>query len=207
MRLHLQKRQLRKIRVGNKLLKIRKNMKKIITLLVMIVTCYTFTSCSKDAWSDGDPALEHVYFFGFENVGPLGSNRYKNSVVYNADRNSTVDIPVQFYSERIRSYDVTVYYYVSGLTLGTDYQIVDEKGIPLPSDTNGAFSMVFPQAKKEIKNIHVKILNKATGSFNVLTFDPNAGAISHPDNITNSKTENYEVRAFTMNYKVTVTIK
>ncbi|KAA6350816.1 hypothetical protein EZS27_001804 [termite gut metagenome] len=102
-------------------------------------------------------------------VGPLGSNRYKNSVVHNADRNSTVDIPVQFYSECIRSYDVTVYCYVSELTLGTDYQIVDEKGIPLPSDTTGA--------------------------------------ISHPDNITNSKTENYEVRAFTMNYKVTVTIK
>jgi hypothetical protein len=183
-------------------------MKKIIALLVMTVTCYTFVSCSKDAWSDGDPALEHVYFFGFEDVGPLGSNRYKNSVVYNIDRDSTVDIPVQFFSERIRSYDVTVYYYVSGLTLGTDYQIVDENNTVLsPAGTNSAFSMIFPQAKKEIKNIRVKALNGATGSFSVLTFDPNAGAISHPDNITNSKTENYEVRAFTMNYKVTVNIK
>ncbi|KAA6343136.1 hypothetical protein EZS27_009162 [termite gut metagenome] len=181
-------------------------MKKILALL-MIVIGYTFVSCEKEAWGDGDPALEHVYFFGFQDVGPLGSNRYKNLQTYEVNQGGTVDIPVQFYSERIRSYDVTVYYYVSGLTLGTDYQIVDESGAVLSPGANGAFPMVFPQAKKETKNIHVKALNGAIGSINVLTFDPNVGAISHPDNITNSKTESYEVRAFTMNYKVTVNIK
>jgi hypothetical protein len=182
-----------------------KVMKKILFILMAIVACYTFTGCGDDEWSDGDPAMEHVYYIGFD-WGQTTADFNNNKVVYNVDRGSILDIPVQFYSERVRSYDVTVYYYVSGLTLGTDYQIVDENGTVL-SSANGAFSMTFPQAKKEIKNIRVKALNGAAGSLSILTFNPNAGEISHPDNITNSKTENYEVRAFLKNYKVTVNIK
>jgi len=178
--------------------------------ILMVVACCAFVSCSDDEWSDGDPAMEHVYYFGFENWGDR-NNFNNNKVEYNVNRNETVGIPVQFHSERVRSYDVTVYYYVSSgaadLVRGTDYQIVDESGAVLNPDSNGAFSMTFPKAVKGVKNIYVKALNANAGSFNVLTFDPNAGEIEHPDNITNSKTSNYEVRAFTKNYFVKVNVK
>lgn len=184
---------------------------KYIVGLLMAVVCFTFVSCDDDEWGNGDPAMEHVYYFGFENWGDDKNNFNNNKIQYNVNQGSTVEIPVQFYSERVRSYDVTVYYYVStgasDMKRGTDYQITDANGTPLEPDANGAFSMTFAKAKKEVRNIYVKALNAGKGSFDVLTFDPAAGAISHPDNIVNSVTNDYEVRAFTKNYKVKVNIK
>jgi hypothetical protein len=177
----------------------------------MVIICCAFVSCDNDEWSNGDPAMEHVYYFGFENWGNSSSSFNNNRVEYTVEQGKTVEIPVQFHSERVRSYDVVVYYYVSteasDLKRGVDYQIVDDKGAVIELDANGAFSISFPQAKKGVKNIYVKALTAGTGSFNVLTFDPAAGEISHPDNIINSQTNDYEVRAFTRNYKVKVNVK
>lgn len=185
-------------------------MKNIFAILLIAIGC-SFVSCSDDAWGDGDPAMEHIYYFGFENWGQTNGEFNNNKVVYNVDQGNTLEIPVQFHSERVRKYDITVYYYVSGdasdLKRGMDYQITDDKGTVLEPDANGAFSMSFPQAKKGVKNIYIKTLNGNKGSFNVLTFDPAAGEISHPDNITNSQTKDYEVRAFSRNYKVKVNVK
>lgn len=177
-------------------------MKKIsLLILAVIALCYTFTSCSDDEWSDGDPALEHIYYFGFENWGNL-----KNDVVFNVIKGDTSAIAVQFHSERTRSYDVTTYYYVSGsLVRGTDYEIIDSNMNILQPDSNGAFSVSWPKAVKGIKYVYVKALNGSTGSLNILTFDPKE-TISYT-NITNNITNDYEVRAFTQNYKVTVNIK
>ncbi|WP_163171808.1 hypothetical protein [Bacteroides sp. 51] len=184
-------------------------MKYIFKLLVAVLCC-TFVGCDNDEWGNGDPAMEHVYYFGFENWGDK-NNFNNNKVQYNVDQGSTIEIPVQFHSERIRSYDVVVYYYVStgasDLKRGVDYQIVDDKGTVLEPGADNAFSMTFSQAKKDVKNIYVKALNVNKGSFDVLTFDPVAGEISHPDNIVNSQTKDYEVRAFTKNYKVKVNVK
>lgn len=183
---------------------------KYIVVLLAAITCFTFVSCDNDEWGNGDPVMEHVYYFGFEYWGDK-NNYNKNQVEYNVEQGNLVGIPVQFHSERVRSYDVTVYYYVSGadsdLVRGTDYQITDEKGTVIDPDTNGAFAISFPQAKKGVKNIYVKALNGSKGSFKVLTFDPAAGEIAHPDNIANSQTAEYEVRAFTTNYFVTVNVK
>jgi hypothetical protein len=183
---------------------------KYIFNVLMLAICCAFASCDSDEWGDGDPALEHVYYFGFENWGDK-SSFIKNAVEYPVEQGKTVEIPVQFHSERVRSYDVVVYYYVSAgasdLKRGVNYQIVDDNGTVIEPDANGAFPMSFPQAKKDVKNIHVKALTAGTGSFNVLTFDLTAGAISHPDNIVNSQTKDYEVRAFTQNYKVKVNVK
>ncbi|MFT3740123.1 MAG: hypothetical protein QM786_15330 [Breznakibacter sp.] len=180
-------------------------MKKIL-IAFLTVSAIVFSGCGKDEWSDGDPAYEHIYYFGFENWGT-----FKNDVKFDVVRENTIGIPVQFHSERVRDYDVVAYYYVAGTAVrGTDYQIVDESGNVLSPDANGAFSMVWPNAVKGVKDIYVKALNGATGTFLVQTFDPNAAVpISNTDvsSTTNNKTEEYEVRAFSQNYKVTVTIK
>lgn len=180
-------------------------MKKIMIILLALVPFF-FAGCEGEDWSDGDPALEHVYYFGFEDWG-----KYKNDVKFTVNRGEMLAIPVQFHSERVRSYDVVAFYYVAGdAQRGTDYQIVDENGSVLTPDSNGAFTMVWPQAVKSVKNIYVKALNGSVGNFLVQTFDPNAAVpISNTDVSTtiNNATEDYEVRAFSQNYKVTVTIQ
>jgi len=180
-------------------------MKKIL-LAFMVLVPFIFTNCKKDPWNNGDPAYEHIYYYGFENWGNL-----KNDVKYNVSRGTTLAIPVQFQSERVRSYDVNTFYYVAGTAVrGTDYQMVDSTGTELTPDSNGAFIMIWPKAVKGVKNIYVKALNGSTGTFLVQTFDPNAAVpISNTDvsTTTNNKTDQYEVRAYSQNYKVTVTIK
>ena len=178
-------------------------MKKILYLLIAITLCYTFTNCGDDDWTT-DPDLEHIYFVGFEDWGT-----FQNNVVYNVNRGTTLEIPVQFYSERTRSYDVVTYYYVSpgALTPGTDFQVVDVNGNVLQQDASGAYKFDWPKAVKGVQKVCIKALNGDAGAIAVYTFDPNAGAITHPDNITNSKTNDYEVRSFTQNYKVAVNIK
>lgn len=208
-------------------------MKKILFILIAIAASYTFTSCSDDEWGNGDPAMEHIYYVGFQDWGKL-----KNDVVFNLKEGESVAIPIQFHSERVRSYDVVTYYYVNsaGLTYGTDYQVTDEAGHLLQPDANGAFTLNWPKAVKGIQKVYVKGLNAkyiydeskvnkaglttkqieeaikkekdrilSLNLFTVQTFRPSE-EISYT-NITNSKTNDYEVRAFTQNYKVTVNVK
>ena len=70
-------------------------MKRILVILNVFLV-FLFVSCQKDEWSDGDPAYDHVYYFGFENWGNL-----KNDVSYNVTRGDTIGIPVQFWSENL----------------------------------------------------------------------------------------------------------
>ncbi|MDR2949073.1 MAG: hypothetical protein LBV71_07685 [Prevotella sp.] len=210
-------------------------MKKILYLLMTTVLCFTFTNCSDDDWSDGDPAMEHIYYVGFEKW----FTKTANDISYSVKEQITIPISIQYYSERLRSYDVATYYYVSseGLSLGSDYQVVDDKGAVVQPDSKGAFRLEWPQSKKGVQVVYVKTINakhiydeskldftgmtekekqdaiakekeriRQLNSFKVLTFDPGAGAISHPDNIVNSKTNDYEVRSFTQNYFQTVFI-
>lgn len=212
-------------------------MKKFIFLTIAVICSLNFISCSDDKWTDGDPSMEHIYYFGFEDWGG-----FNNKVEFDVKKDETIDIPVQFFSERVRSYDAVTYYYINsnGLTLGEDYLIVDGNGKAIEADENGAYIMHWPQAKKGVQNVSVKSLIsgpkfvydesvidkegltqkeietaikaeqdriKKLNTFNVFTFDPKAGKISHPDNITNSKTDDYEVRSFSQNYKVTVNFK
>lgn len=179
-------------------------MKKILFILITVALCFSFTNCSDDEWSEGDPAMEHIYYVGFQDWGKL-----KNDVVYNVNRGLVVAIPIQFHSERTRSYDVATYYYVTAtsLVLGTDYQVVDAAGNTLQADAKGAYVLNWPNAVKGVQDVYLKALNGKSGTVIVHTFDPSLGAIEHPNNITNSMTNDYEVRAFSQNYKVTVNLK
>ena len=179
-------------------------MKKLVILFFAIVSVSSlFVSCEKDTWADGDPALDHVYYFGFQNWAD-----FKNSVQYDVAQGDTIGIPVQFYSENALSVDVVTYYYVAGDAVrGTDYDIVDENGSVLSPDSNGAFSLTWPLATKGVQRIYVKALNGSTGSFLVQTFDPtDAEGISYTNTMNNAASE-YEVHAFTQNYKVKVNIQ
>lgn len=180
-------------------------MKNIFLMLIAFMALF-FNSCQEEPWSEGDPAMEHVYYFGFEDWGKL-----KNDVKFSIAKGETLAVPVQFHSERVRNYDVTTFYYVAGTSVrGVDYQIVDANGAALEPDANGAFSLMWPKAVKGVQNIYVKALNGSTGSFTLQTFNPNAEVpISNtdPTSATNNKTSDYEVRAFSQNYKVSISIK
>lgn len=181
-------------------------MKKLLYLAICLMGMFCMTSCEDDQWSNGDPEYDHIYYIGFEDWG-----QFKNDVAFNVDRGSVVAIPMQFYCEFKRNYDVETYYYVeTSLTRGTDFEIVDANGSALQPDANGAYKLVWKNALKGVQNVYVKALNGATGSVTVTTFNSNAGiTLTNQDvETTIQHTESkYEVRIFTQNYKVKVNIK
>jgi hypothetical protein len=190
-----------------------KTIKNKIYYFLLLSICCLISSCDKshEEWEDGDPALAHVYYYCFEKWGNVPKG---NDVTYKMNQGEILAIPTEFHSKYTRSYSPEVYYYTSvvpkqpALTCGVDYVIVDESGKTLTPDASGAYKMIWNNAKAGIQNIYVKALNGAKGSFRVLTFDP-AKKMDATDVTTTSiiKTDEYEVRAITENYYVTVTIK
>ena len=185
---------------------------KKLTYFLLALMCINLVSCDDDAWSDGDPALEHVYYFGFETWGYDETKKGNNNVVhYEVKQGETVAVPMQFWCEFVRSYDVTTYYYVAGnLVRGTDYEIVDANGQVLQPNADGAFTLTWPNAKKGVQNVYIKALNGSTGSFLLQTFNPNSSVTLSNQDVSSTiqnKTDDYEVRIFTQNYKVTINIQ
>lgn len=180
-------------------------MKKIFYLMLGLLGL-SFASCSEDEWSNGDPEYDHIYYTGFEDWG-----QFKNDVAFDVKQGETVAIPVQFWCEFVRNYDVETYYYVAGsLVRGTDYEIVDANGNTLQPDANGAFHLTWPNAIKGVQNVYVKALNGAKGKFNVQTFNPNSTVTLSNQDIESTvqhRESQYEVRVFTQNYRVTVNVK
>lgn len=185
-----------------------------LSLLYLLSVCLLNTSCSNDhpEWENGQPGMEHIYYYCFEKWGSIPGG---NDVTYSVNQGETLAIPTQFYSEFTRSYSPEVYYYTIpdpdssvGLIRGTDYEVVDKDGNILTPNEAGAYTMVWPNAKKGVQNIYIKALNGQTGSIRVLTFDPEK-TIDVTDATTASiiKTDEYEVRAISENYYVTVSIQ
>lgn len=180
-------------------------MKKILFIFVAFIMGLSFSSCSDDDWSN-DESLAHEYFYGFNDWG-----KFKNDVVYNIVNGATANISTHFWSERPQSgVDAEVYYYVlsSDLTLGTDFQVVDDSGNVVNAEGNGGYKVVWKDCAKGDKNINIKALSGKTGSVTVQTWDPSRtgdDAIAF-ENTYIVKTAQYSVRAFTENYKVTVKI-
>ncbi|MBQ8521833.1 MAG: hypothetical protein IJ456_10810 [Bacteroides sp.] len=186
-------------------------MKKILYSL-MALMCFSFVACDDDAWSDGDPAMEHIYYIGFEKWGYDDTKKGNNNVVhYEVAQGETVAVPMQFWCEFVRSYDVITYYYVTGdLVRGIDYEIVDANGQVLQPNADGAFTLTWPNAKKGVQNVYVKALNGAIGSFRLQTFNPNSSVTLSNQDVSStiqSQTADYEVRVFTQNYYVTINIQ
>ncbi|MFV0585772.1 hypothetical protein [Bacteroides reticulotermitis] len=190
-----------------------KTLKNKISYLLLLSICCLLSSCdnSHPEWEDGDPALAHVYYYCFEKWGKIPGG---NNVSYTVKQGETLPIPTQFHSKYQRSYTPEVYYYTSivpagvALVCGTDYVVVDEGGNTLTPDASGAYKMMWPKAKAGVQNIYIKALNGSKGSFRVLTFDPEK-KMDVTDVTTTSiiKTNEYEVRAMSENYFVTVIIE
>lgn len=184
---------------------------KLTLISVFAISCL-LAACSNDhdEWENGDPAMAHIYYYCFEQWGGIPGG---NDISYSVTQGETIAIPTQFYSSFTRKYTPEVYYYTSPnpkaeeLVCGTDYVVVDKDGNTLTPDASGAYTMTWPNAKKGVQNIYIKTLNGKKGSFRVLTFDP-AKKMDVTDVSTTSiiKTTEYEVRAFSENYFVTVSI-
>lgn len=183
-----------------------------LTLISVFAIICLLAACSNDhdEWENGDPAMAHIYYYCFEQWGGIPGG---NDISYSVKQGETIAIPTQFYSSFTRKYSPEVYYYTSPnpkaeeLVCGTDYVVVDKEGNTLTPDASGAYTMTWPNAKKGVQNIYIKTLNGKKGSFRVLTFDP-AKKMDVTDVSTTSiiKTDEYEVRAFSENYFVTVSI-
>lgn len=191
-------------------------MKKLMILLMFIATSgLLFTSCGDDDWGNNNPAMEHIYYYGLGNVKYPGGNELQ----YNIKQSETATVPTYFFSAYTRSYSPVVTYYTSPvpqnkdntvpqLVNGTDYQVVDKDGKALTPDSNGGYSMTWPNAKQGSQDIYIKALNGTKGSIRVLTYDPNKKIdATDVSTTTIAKTNEYEVRAFSENYYVTVNIK
>lgn len=191
-------------------------MKKLMILLMFIATSgLLFTSCGDDDWGNNNPAMEHIYYYGSGNVKYPGGNELQ----YNIKQGETATVPTYFFSAYTRSYSPVVTYYTSPvpqnkdntvpqLVNGTDYQVVDKDGKALTPDSNGGYSMTWPNAKQGSQDVYIKALNGTKGSIRVLTYDPNKKIDATDVNTTTiAKTNEYEVRAFSENYYVTVNIK
>lgn len=205
-------------------------MKKILFICVTVLL-FGMTGCEKDnIWGDGLPEMEHVYYISFYKtnvntdalnyeIAANGAARWRintDTWVNTNEVNISSPIPLQFYSERIRSYDAVAYFWVanystvaepSNLVAGVDYTVVTESGTAITLDAQGGYAVTWPQAKKGVQNIKIKRLTSAKGVLRVNTFDsavgtPNANDI---ESTVNNKTNDYEVRSLTYNNnKVTV---
>ncbi|WP_299232012.1 hypothetical protein [uncultured Bacteroides sp.] len=169
-----------------------------------------FTSCN-DEWGNDNPEMEHIYYYGLGNESFPGGNELK----YTVQQGSIIAIPTYFFSVFNRPYSPEVYYYTSTvpnsdpqLVCGEDYVVVDSNGNTLTPGSDGAYKMIWPNAVGGSQNVYIKALNGQKGFLRVLTFDPNKTIVATDvSSTTIIKTEEYEVRAFTENYYVTVEIK
>ena len=180
----------------------------ILILLVLVCVSSLFTSCSDDEWGNNNPEMEHIYYYGLGNVKFPGGNE----LVYNVNQGETLAVPTYFWSVFTRPYSPVVAYYTSsaeGLECGKDYQVVDAQGNVLAPDTNeGGYSMVWKNAVKGSQNVYIKALPGKKGRIRVLTFDPAKKMdVTDVESTVIVRTNEYEVRAFSENYYVTVNIK
>ena len=187
----------------------------MILLMFITTSGLLFTSCGKDDWGNNNPAMEHIYYYGLGNVKYPGGNELQ----YNIKQGETATVPTYFFSAYTRSYSPVVTYYTSPvpqnkdntipqLINGTDYLVVDKDGKALTPDSNGGYSMTWPNAKQGSQDVYIKALNGTKGSIRVLTYDPDKKIdATDVSTTTIAKTNEYEVRAFSENYYVTVNIK
>lgn len=173
------------------------------------MTCVSclFTSCD-DEWSNNNPAMEHIYYYGLGNVKFPGGNE----LVYNVNQGETIAVPTYFWSAFHRPYSPEVAYYTSSadnLVINEDYQVVDAQGNALTPDTDtGGYGMIWPNALQGSQNVYIKALSGKKGKIRVLTFDPNKEMdVTNVESTVIVRTDRYEVRAFSENYYVTVNIK
>lgn len=203
--------------------------------MVAVIAGLGLCSCDRENDWDYDHSLENEFFFGPKEWGyestQIGNN---NVLTYQVVQGQTVAVPMHLWSEFVRSFDVRTLYYTTPkpqgqkyypnpetsktqvdydgtvLTRGVDYEVVDANGNVLQPDSDGAFVMMWPNAKKGDQNIYIKALpGGQKGCFNLQTFDPASDVTlsnTDPESTYQIREKKYSVRIFTQNYRVTIAI-
>jgi len=206
-------------------------MKKISFILAAAVAVI-LTGCAKhDVWGDGLPEMEHVYYVGFYKtniatdflsyeVAQNGAARGRygaNAAVgtWQATEEQWVaTVPIQLYSERVRTYDAVSYFWVynlegSSLTAGVDYTVTLEDGTELLPDAQGAYSLTWPETRKDIRNVKIKRAATApNGKLRVNLYNPanSTPVVTDLSTTIQNHTAEFEIRCMTKdNDRVTIT--
>ncbi len=170
-------------------------MKTIIYIVFVLVSAALVGACEKESYNKGGmPEYEHHYYAAY-----IPNNNTGVSV--NRTQTALIKFPVQYYSSFTREYDAVAQYVVhtTGISnpavLGQDFNIVDKNGnVIQPSD--GKYLMTFPQAKRAMDTIYVKLLNSTV-----------AGTRKMEVRLIHNITEKYQVDTFSTAFNRPVEIK
>lgn len=170
-------------------------MKTIIYILFIAVSAGLVAACEKSNYNkDGLPEYEHHYYAAY-----IPNNN--SAVSVNRTQTAVLKFPVQFYSAYTREYDAVAQYVVhtTGIAnpavMGQDFNIVDKNGAVL-TPVDGKFSITFPQAKRAMDTIYVKLLNSAV-----------PGTRRMEVRLIHNKTDKYQVDTFSTAFNRPVEIK
>jgi len=201
-------------------------MKNIFYSLLAVMLLLGFSSCEKDnIWGDGLPEYEHVYYVGFLKtqkfeyyvnfeIAADGTTRWRegsqqtNGTWENLSDVNFVGVPLEFHSERVRSYDAVCKLWVTATSLaeGADYSLSLEDGSALQSEGSGVYLITWKQAKKGVQKVKVTRKSAKTGEIKFYTLDPSKPA--NPNDLAtlvNNKTSEYEIDGFSDDVVVNAT--
>lgn len=162
-------------------------MKKIYFLLSAVALVSLLACEKRDYNRDGLPEYQNHYYAGY-------IPNTNAAVTVARTQTALLKFPVQFYSAYTRSYDAIAYYGVvtTGISnpaiLGQDFAIVDKNGSVIQPE-NGKYSIRFPQAKRAMDTIYLKLLNSSV-----------AGSRKMEIQLMDNKTDQYEVDTFSTAY-------
>lgn len=151
-------------------------------------------SCEKKDYPIGLEEYEHHYYAAY-----IPNNNTQVSVQRN--QAALLKFPVQFYSSFTRTYDAIAHYSIvtTGIpnpaVLGQDFNIVDKNGAVI-NPVEGKYSLTFPQAKRMMDTIYVKLLNSSV-----------AGTRKMEIQIQENKTSTFYVDIFSTAFRRPVEIK
>ncbi len=162
-------------------------MKKIYFFL-SVAALVSLLACEKRDYNrDGLPEYASHYYAGY-------IPNTNAAVTVARTQTALLKFPVQFYSAYTRSYDAIAYYGVvtTGIAnpavLGQDFAVVDKNGSVIQPE-NGKYSIRFPQAKRAMDTIYLKLLNSSV-----------AGSRKMEIQLMDNKTDQYEVDTFSTAY-------
>lgn len=203
-------------------------MKHISIFIYAVIFLFTSGCEGYRKWDDGLPEMEHVYYIGFYKpniatdylsyeINKTGEVRWRYGASSSAGtwqivEEDFVSIPFQLYSERIRSYDAISYFWInnidnSHLIPGTDFIVTIENGDKLEPNSDGAYSLIWPETKKGIQKVRITRLTESYGRLRVNLYDPDGETpiITDLSTTIQNRTEEYEIRCMTQdNDRVTI---
>lgn len=166
-----------------------------ILITLLMVAGGLFFACEDKDYPAGLPEYEHHYYIVY-----VPNNN--SAVTVNRSQAELVKFPVQFYSSFTRSYDAVAHYAVvtpdvpNPAVLGVDFELVDRNGNTIQPNSEGKYSLTFPQAKKATDTVYVKLLN-----------NPEPGTRVIEINFEDHVTLDYRVDIFSTAFRRTLNIE